>query len=55
MLVAVFYQFLLFIRDPIFLCGFKQGDEALDLPGLEAIFIGHGADGDFILDYIHEC
>ena len=35
------------------LCGFKLGDEVPDLSGMGAIFIGHGTDGDFILDYSH--
>ena len=53
-LIAVFYQILLFIGYPILLGGFKLGDEVLDLTGLGVIFIGHGADGDFILNYRHE-
>ena len=31
-----------------------MGDEVLDQSGLGAIFVGHGADGDFILDDSHE-
>ena len=44
MLIAVFYQILLFIGDPILLGRFTLGDEVLDLSGLGAIFIEHGAD-----------
>ena len=36
------------------LCGFKLGDEVPDLSGMGAIFIGHGTDGNFILEYRHE-
>ena len=54
MLIAVFYQLLLVIGYPILLGGFKLGDEVLDQSGLGAIFLGHGADGDLILDNIHE-
>ena len=54
MLISVLYQILLFVGYPILLGGFKLGDEVLDLSGLGAIFIGHGADGDFILDDSHE-
>ena len=50
MLVSVFYQLLVVIVDPIFLGGFKMGDEFLDQSGLGAIFVGHGMDEDFILD-----
>ena len=32
----------------------KMGDEVLGLSGLGAIFIGHGADGDFYSDDSHE-
>ena len=54
-LISVFYQLLLVIGDPILLGVLKMDDEVLDQSGLGAIFIGHGADGDFILDYSHEC
>ena len=54
MLISVFYQLIMFIGDPIFLVRFKVDDEFLDLLGLGAIFIGHGADGEFILDDRHE-
>ena len=54
MLVSVFYQLLLFIGDPILLGVFKLGDEFLDLSGLGAIFFGHFADSDLILDDRHE-
>ena len=54
MLIYVFYQLRLFTVDPILLGGIKLGDEVLDLLGLGAIFIGHGADGEFILDDRHE-
>ena len=53
MMIAVFCQILLVIGDPILLGGFKIGDEVLDQSGLGAIFIGNGADGDFILDDSH--
>ena len=52
MLISVFCQILLVIGDTILLGGFKIGDEFLDKLGLESIFFGHGADGDFILNYI---
>ena len=54
MLIAVFYQLLLVIGNHILLEGFKMGDEVLDQSGLVDIFVGHGVDGDFILDDIHE-
>ena len=53
-MIAIFYQILLLIGYPIFLGGFKLGDEGLDLSGLGTIFFGHGADADFILDGSHE-
>ena len=53
-LIYVFYQLLMFIVDPILLGVFKLGDDILDLSGMGAIFIGHGTDGDFILDDSHE-
>ena len=52
-LIAVQYHILLVIGDHILLGGFKLGDEVLDQSGLGAIFIGNGADGDFILDDSH--
>ena len=55
MLIDVFYQILVVIGYPILLGGFKMGDKVLDQSGLGAIFFGHGVDGDFILDHIHEC
>ena len=55
MLIAVFYQILLFILYPILLVGFKLGDEVLDLLELGDIFIGQRADGYFVLDDNHEC
>ena len=55
MLISVFYQLLLVIGDPILLGVLKMDDEVLDQSGLGAIFIGHSADGDFILDYSYEC
>ena len=39
----------------VYLGGLKLGDEVLDMSGLGAIFIGHGADGYFIFDDSHEC
>ena len=42
------------IGDHILLVGFKMGDKFLDQSGLEDIFIGHLADGDFILDDSNE-
>ena len=53
MLFPVFCHLLLVIGDHILLGGFKLGDEVLDQSGLGAIFIGNGADGDFILDDSH--
>ena len=53
-LIAVFYQILLVIGDPILLDGFKMGDEVLDQSGLQAIFVGNGVDGYFILDDRHD-
>ena len=53
MLIAVFYQILLFVLYPILLVGFKLGDEVIDLLGLGAIYICHSMDGDLILDYRH--
>ena len=53
MLVSVLYQLLLVIVDRILLGRFKLGDEVLDQSGMGAIFLGHGADGDFILDDSH--
>ena len=54
-LISIFYQLLLVIGDPILLGGFKMGDEVLDQYGLRSIFVGHGVDGDLILDDSHEC
>ena len=54
MLISIFYHICFFIEDHILLGGYKLGDKALDLLGLGAIFIGNGADGDFILDDRHE-
>ena len=48
MLFAVLYQLLMVIGDPILLGGFKMVNEVLDQLGLGAIFIGNGANGDFI-------
>ena len=48
-LVAVLYQLLLIIGDPILLGRIKLGNEVLDLLRLGAIFIGNGMDGEFIL------
>ena len=53
-LIDVFCQILLVVGDPILLVRFKMGDEVLDQSGLGATFVGHGADGDFILDGSHE-
>ena len=39
MLIAIFYQLLMFIGDPIVLVRFKLGDEVLDILGLGAIYI----------------
>ena len=54
MLVTVFNQFLLVVGDPILLGGFKMGDKAFDQSGLGAIFLGNGADGDFVLYNRHK-
>ena len=54
MLIYVFYQFILFIGDPIFLRGFKLGDEVPELSILGAINIENFTDGDFILDDSHQ-
>ena len=53
-LVAVLYQFFLFIGDPILLGGFKLGDDTLALSGVGAKYFGRGEDADFILDDGHE-
>ena len=53
MLDAVFCHLFLFIGDHILLSGLKLGDNFLDLLLLEAIFIWHGAEGDFVLDDSH--
>ena len=53
-LIAVSYQIILVIGDPILLGGFKLGDEVLDKSGLGDIFLGHGAYGYFILYGRHE-
>ena len=55
MLITIFYQLLLVIGDPIFLGGFKMGDEVLYQSGLGDVFSGHGAGGDLVLDDSHEC
>ena len=52
--IDVFNHIILFTGYPILLCGFKMGDEVLDLLGLGAIFIGNGVDGEFILGYNNE-
>ena len=49
MMIAAFYQILLVIVDPIFLGGFKMGNDFLDQLGMGSIFIGHRAVGDLIL------
>ena len=54
-LIDVFYQILLDFGDPILLDGLKMGDEVVDQLGLGSIFVGHGADEDFILDCKHKC
>ena len=54
MVIAVLYQILLVIGDPILLGGFKMDDEVFDQSVLGAIFLGNGADVDFILQKIHE-
>ena len=54
MLIDVLYQLLMVIGDPILLGGFKMDDEVFDQSVLGAIFLGHGADVDFILQKIHE-
>ena len=46
--IAVLYQILLFLGDPILLGGFKLSDEVLVMLVLGAILIGHNEDGDFI-------
>ena len=50
MLIAVFYQLLLFIGYYILLVVIKLGDEFIDLSGLGVIFFCHSMYGDFILD-----
>ena len=52
--ISVFYQLPLFLGDPILLGEINMSGGFLDLVGLGAIFIGHDADGDFVLDEIHE-
>ena len=52
--IAVFYQIILVIGDLILLGGFKLVDEFLDQLVLGAMFIGYVADGELILEYIHE-
>ena len=54
-LIAVLYQLLLVIGDPILLVRFKMSDEFLGQSVLGTIFVGHGVDGNLILDDIHEC
>ena len=53
-MIAVLYLILMFVGYTIFLGRLKMGDEVLGLSGLGAIFIGHGADGDFYSDDSHE-
>ena len=48
MLIAVFYQLLLFIGDHIFWGSFKLGDEAVDLSGVNAKYFGIGEGVYFI-------
>ena len=50
MLIAVFYQNLLLNVYQIFLGVLKLGDEVHGILVLGDIFIGHGADGYFILE-----
>ena len=54
MVISVLYQIFLVIGDPILLGRFKMDDEVFDQSVLGAIFLGHGADVDFILQKIHE-
>ena len=44
-LIAVLYQLLLVIGDPILLVRFKMSDEVLGQSVLGTIFVGHGVDG----------
>ena len=54
MLIAVFYQLLLFLGYSILLVGFKLGYEVLYLLVVEAKFSRCRSDGNFILDDGHE-
>ena len=53
--IYVFYHILLFIEDYILLGRFELEDEAPDLLGVETKISTCRSDGDFILDYGHEC
>ena len=53
MMIAVLYQIIMFIGDPILLGGFKLVYEVLDMYGLLTKCFGNGADSDFILDCSH--
>ena len=55
MLIYVFYDFLLFLGDPILLGRFKLRCEFLGLSVVDAKYLGCRADGDFILDDAREC
>ena len=55
MLIYVFYEFLLFLGDPILLGRFKLRCEFLGLSVVDAKYLGCRADGDFILDDAREC
>ena len=55
MMIAVFYQLLLFIGYPILLDRLILRDEALDLSGEDEKSFGSRADSYFILYDGHEC
>ena len=54
-MIAIFYQILLFLGDSTFFGGFKLGDGIPDLSVVDAKFYGCRSDGDFILYDVHEC
>ena len=55
MLISIYYQIIMIIRDSYMLCGLKHGYEVLDVYGVGAKFVECRYDEYFILYAGHEC
>ena len=55
MLIYIFYHIILILGDSVLLGGFKLGDKAPGVYGVDAKFIECISDDDFILYDRHEC